>query len=95
MPANIRLIESVDGCVIAIPINMGAGVVEIGVAAEIITGKLTAELVIPSRDAVILACPAASPVTKPETSIYAMLLLSLFQVTCGVMFVTALSEYVP
>jgi len=74
---------------------MGPGVVEIGVAAEIITAKLTAGLVIPSRDAVILACPAASPLTNPVTLYIATLLLSLFQVTCGVIFVTALSEYVP
>ena len=56
------------------------------------TAKLTAGLVIPSRVAVILAVPAATPVAKPVEEIVAVPVVSLAQVTCELMSMVEPSE---
>ena len=45
------------------------------------TGKLTGGLVIPSRDAVILAVPTARAVAKPADEIVTIVVSELVQVT--------------
>jgi hypothetical protein len=64
--------------------------VEVGVVA--ITVRVTAGLVIPDRDAVMLAVPAAMPVAKPVEEIVAIPVSELDQVTLLLMFAVELSE---
>jgi hypothetical protein len=68
---------------------------EVVVGTEPVTVKLTAGLVIPSRDAVMSTVPAARPLAKAIQSMVAILLSELAQVTFVVRFVVVPSEYVP
>jgi hypothetical protein len=80
-----------DAGVTAIEDNVGVLVV---VAATIIV-KGTDGLVIPFRDAVMLAVPAVTPLAKPKSSIVAIAVESLVHVTSELMSAVVPSEYVP
>jgi hypothetical protein len=70
------------------------GVVEV-VDAAAITVKGTDGLVIPFKDAVMLAVPAVTPLAKPKSSMVAIGVESLVHVTSELMSAVEPSEYVP
>jgi hypothetical protein len=63
--------------------------------AAVITVRVTAELVIPGVDAVMLVVPEATPVAKPIEEIVALLISELLRVTWEVMSELEPFEYVP
>ena len=63
-----------------------AGVTAIEVRVALITFKVTAGLVIPDSEAVILVFPAARAAARPEEEIVATVVLELVQVTSVLIF---------